>query len=235
MPERQGRARDPLAAVAEWLATPAAERIAEQRLRERRLGIPAREVLDTALTNIWQRWRRADTAPEIDDVARYCSIVIRNVVRDIAAGFDRLDLVELDDLERLAAAETVGRAAGAAAAGRAPSAAASVGTRDDAMRAALEATSTGEPWVLSAALTYVTLSEFPDLAVDEAPWPEAGARPDQARMWPSLWLAGRRHGVFPDGGPHSPAQRQRLSRAAAKVRAAIEQAAAAVWPDRGVR
>ena len=235
MAERGGRRVDPLGAVVEWLASPAATRIAEQRLRERRLGVPAREVLDTALANIWQRWQRVDSAPAIDDVERYCSIVIRHVVHNIAAGFDRLELVELEHLERLAAAEGDGRVARGRQAGGAPAASAQGGTRDNGLRAALEATATGEPWVLSAALTYVTLSEFPDLAVNEAPWPEAGARPDQARMWPSLWLAGQRRGVFPDGGPHSPAQRQRLSRAAAKVRAAIEQAAAAAWPDRGDR
>ena len=92
MAERRAGAHDPLVAIAAWLESPAATRIAEQRLRERRLGVPAREVLDTALANIWQRMQRADGPPAIDDVERYCSIVIRNVVRNIAAGFDRHDL-----------------------------------------------------------------------------------------------------------------------------------------------
>lgn len=235
MAERRAPARDPLAAVVEWLGSAAAERIAEQRLRERRLGVPAREVLDTALTNIWQRWRRSDAAPEIDDVPRYCSIVIRNVVRNLAAGFDRHDLAELDELERRAVVDGDGGVLGGGAAPVVGAGVARPGTRDDSMRAALEAAPAAEPWVLSAALTYVTLSEFPDLVVDGAPRPQAGARPDQARMWPSLWLAGVRSGVFPDGGPHSAAQRQRLSRAAAKVRAAVVRAAAVAWPDRGER
>jgi len=225
--ERRAGAHDPLVAIAAWLESPAATRIAEQRLRERRLAVPAREVLDTALANIWQRMQRADGPPVIDDVERYCSIVIRNVVRNIAAGFDRHDLAELDELERLVAGDRV-------AARREPVSVPPAGSRDDGIRAAIESAAV-EPWVVSAALSFVTLSEFPDLDVGDAPRPLAGARPDQARMWPSLWFAGMRDGIFPDGGAQDPAQRRRLSRAASRVRSAVEQAAAVVWSERGVR
>jgi hypothetical protein len=46
-------------------------------------------------------------------------------------------------------------------------------------------------------------------------------------MWPALWFAGLRDGLFPDGDRHDAAQRQRLSRAARKVADALDRAAAA--------
>lgn len=217
-----------LADVMAWLASGPATRIAQRRLDEHRLFVPTQEVLDTTLERIWKSRLRRPSAEPIDDIARYCAIVIRNVVRDMVRGFDGVDAVDDANFERLAVErEALGRGDDVVAGAS--------GGRDDAIRAALEASTALESWVLSAALTYVTLSEFPDLEVHGAPRPLAGARPDQARMWPSLWLAGMRTGIFPSGGGHDAAQRQRLTRAAAKVRAAIERAAAAAWPDEGRR
>lgn len=70
----------------------------------------------------------------------------------------------------------------------------------------------------SAALSYITL--FPALTGGEAeridiadlPWPRAGARPDQAVMWPCAYLANQDRSMFPNDIGGGAAQRKRLSR-----------------------
>lgn len=70
----------------------------------------------------------------------------------------------------------------------------------------------------SAALAYVTL--FPALTGGDAeridiadlPWPRAGARPDQAAMWPCAYLATQDRSMFPNDVGGGAAQRKRLSR-----------------------
>lgn len=55
-------------------------------------------------------------------------------------------------------------------------------------------------WLTAAALTYLTLLMYPAAVPDHAPTPMSGARPDQASVWPALWLAGLRE-LFPDPCP----------------------------------
>ncbi len=84
-----------------------------------------------------------------------------------------------------------------------------------------------EPWLTSAALACICFTVHPDAIPDDAPYPKAGATPDQARVWPALWFAGQ-WDLFPEGkderikkarGRRITTVRQHLEKAYAKIRA----------------
>jgi len=89
--------------------------------------------------------------------------------------------------------------------------------RVDRLRSGIESIDCN-PAERSAALAYITL--FPALTGGDAeridiadlPWPRAGARPDQAAMWPCAYLATRDRSMFPNDVGGGAAQRKRLSR-----------------------
>jgi len=144
------------------------------------------------------------------NVAAYCTTVMKNVANELLRGFAG----NWGDLEPLADdAEQVNVAPSDLGGGF-----------TDQLRNAIE--TAGHPdWVTAAALNFVTLSAYPGCDVSDAPASKAGATPNQARLWPSLWFAGRRHGLFPgpDGG--GAAQRKRLSRTGAAVQSLVDEAA----------
>lgn len=76
-------------------------------------------------------------------------------------------------------------------------------------------------WLAAASLTYLTLLMYPAAVPDHAPVPVAGSRPDQARAWPSLWLAGLRD-LFPDLCPER--IRRRRARRIAEVLGGVDRA-----------
>ncbi|MFM7065155.1 MAG: hypothetical protein ACKO04_16970 [Actinomycetes bacterium] len=57
----------------------------------------------------------------------------------------------------------------------------------------------GAAWLLAATLAFVTLTAHPEVMPKDAPQPQRGAKPVQARGWAAIWLAGLRD-VFPGGG-----------------------------------
>lgn len=96
----------------------------------------------------------------------------------------------------------------------------------DDLRVVIESVGDHPAWAVSAALTFVTLTMHPGLDTEPAPRPLAGADPEQARMWPALWFAGKRNGVFPATDEPDAAQRQRLSRLRRDVRRVLDEARA---------
>jgi len=188
-----------------WLASAEARAAAKKLLHQYGLGANPEDVTQDALFSLWQQLAKY---PEhsIDSVPAYCRTVMRNVVAKAAQGFEAVSFDESPDIEDQQMPEVES-------------------TLADDLRAALEAGSCAKPWVTAAALNYVTLAAHPSIDTHRAPLPLAGATPEQARVWPSLWFAGERSpGLFPTPGKHSAAQRKRLSRAAAAVTTAIEWA-----------
>lgn len=188
-----------------WLASAEARAAAKKLLHQYGLGANPDDVTQDALFALWQHLAMY---PEhsIDSVPAYCRTIMRNVVAKAAQGFEAVSFDESPDIEDQQIPEVES-------------------TLADDLRAALEAGSCAKPWVTAAALNYVTLAAHPSIDTHRAPLPIAGATPEQARVWPSLWFAGERSpGLFPTPGKHSAAQRKRLSRAAAAVTKAIEWA-----------
>lgn len=65
-------------------------------------------------------------------------------------------------------------------------------TAADGVRVTLERAGSSEPWVTSAALSYLTLMLHPNDRPDGLPSPAAGSDERHARCWPALWIAGER-------------------------------------------
>ncbi len=72
-----------------------------------------------------------------------------------------------------------------------------------------------QEWLLSAILSYITLTMHADLRPDSLPYPERGSLPAQALVWPALHLAGLHELVVADAGV---AVRRTRSRRIAVVR-----------------
>lgn len=70
------------------------------------------------------------------------------------------------------------------------------------------------PAITSAMLSYLTFLMHPDAIPVDAPQPVSGARPDQARAWPALWMAGERE-LFSESS--SGALRRRRARRISEV------------------
>lgn len=192
-------------AAQEWLSSAEARAAATKLLHQYGLGANPDDVTQDALFALWQHVRRHPHT-SIDSVPAYCRTIMRHVVTKTAQGFGAASFDESLDIEDQPMPEVET-------------------TLIDDLRAALEAGTGSKPWMTAAALNYVTLTAHPSIDTQHAPWPVAGATPEQARIWPSLWFAGERaRGLFPDGGKHSAAQRKRLSRAAAAITTAIEWA-----------
>ena len=78
----------------------------------------------------------------------------------------------------------------------------------DGVRITLERSGSSEPWVTSAALSYLTLLLHPDGAPGGLPAPAAGSDERHARCWPALWIAGER-AWFPDATEGEPGNLRR--------------------------
>jgi hypothetical protein len=199
-----------------FLNSAKARRFAQAHARRQGLDLPGEDVTSEAVINIWKRVDRNPTGLDDANVEAYCTTVIKRVVRDAARG--RSDSMQFDE-ERDAPGGR-GNASELMAPTQLEEASSSIA---DELRAAIECDDSIPDWVAAAALNFVTLTSHPDVNVSGAPKPEAGARPDQALMWPSLWFAGRRDGLFPDPADDA-ARRKRRSRAAMQVAGAFKAA-----------
>lgn len=193
-----------------WLASPAAMKQAKNLLARKQIFVDPLDVIADARWNIWAFFQRNPDRAVVSEPAAYCTVVMRHVVADVLNGFkfEPLDEPPTDagiglDFAASRSAET---------------------TTADRLRSAIE--TAGHPeWVTAAALNFVTLSAYPACDVSGAPASRAGATPNQARLWPSLWFAGRRDGLFPGSDGGGPAQRKRLSRTGTLVQSLIDEAA----------
>ena len=204
-----------------WITSPAATQHVNGLLHRKQIGVPAQEILADVRSRIWERVQRPHDELDAAQAGAYCRAVARNLVNDLLRGFRDEDLderlyyrkgvkpVALNDLQPVAA----------------ESAGAQAGEGIDDLRTWFEA-SGHEPWVVSGALTYVTVGSDPDCDYSAAPKPRAGAAKVRALLWPSLWYAGKRRGLFPTSGPQVAAQRQALKRTGDRVLDLVNRAAA---------
>lgn len=204
------------AEVLEWFRTGEARSVARGRLRSAGL-LTSEDLLDDVLADATLSVLRRLRGPEplvLDSAAAYGATVIRNQVRALARGRDRLvsndeaAMVELHEAQEQASALDLDP------------------WFEDDVRVVLEHLG-GTATLRSAALALLTFIVHPGSEPAEAPTPRAGSRPDQARCWPALWLAGERS-IFPDpdpGGAGDPAAvRRRRARRIAEVQAQLERA-----------
>ncbi len=204
-----------------WIDSAKAPKFAEGLLNGKRVKVPEKEILADVRSRIWERVQRPHDELDAAQAGAYCRAVARNLVNDLLRGFRDEDLderlyyrkgvkpVALNDLQPVAA----------------ESAGAQAGEGIDDLRTWFEA-SGHEPWVVSGALTYVTVGSDPDCDYSAAPKPRAGAAKVRALLWPSLWYAGKRRGLFPTSGPQVAAQRQALKRTGDRVLDLVNRAAA---------
>lgn len=193
-----------------WLASGAAKTHAEGLIFRKQIIVETKDVIDDTRRQIWSFFQRNPDHEFTSPPGAYCAVVMRNVVNEVLRGFKETPLEkqpnELDLTNDFVAPSDLG------------------GGFTDQLRSAIE--TAGHPdWVTAAALNFVTLSAYPGCDVSDAPASKAGATPNQARLWPSLWFAGRRDGLFagPEGG--GAAQRKRLSRTGAAVQGLVDEAA----------
>lgn len=190
-----GRNELAAAAVLDWLASEEASRLARKRLTLTGFGDRpdlVEDVLSDATVAVMKR-AGSSTPFEVDNPAAYGTRVVQNVVKRLGRG----DVLYLEDL------------------GEQPSEPEPVVDREfaDDLRVLVEH-GYAETWLDSAVLACICLIMFPDRFPEGSPAPLAGARPDQARVWPALWFAGERD-LFPNDG--SDPQKRKRARRIAKV------------------
>ncbi len=203
----------------EWLSSKEAEDWAKKLLSQHRLLIDPKEITSDAMVKIHSL---VTADPEhfagdewVNGHADHYSIrVMRNLIVDILRGRKRSSFALLEEKDGGhfdSVDETItdvdvllheGTPSGNEAGG---------GELLDRLRTALEG-SGAKPWVVSAALAAFTLSAFDDVETGSAPKPEAGAKPQHARLWPSLWFAGERDLFVDNGTGSSAALRRKRSR-----------------------
>jgi len=198
----------------DWLASPPAFRYAMKQLRLAGFTDAewlAPDVVADAGVRVIRRFKPGDGSL-VDNPEAYATTVVRNTVRNLARG----EAVGFDDLDPELTAEEWNPLSEADDSG-------------DELRVVLEQLS-AEPWLTSAALACVCFIGHPDAIPEDAPSPKAGAKPEQARVWPALWFAGQRD-LFPDGRT-DPCKRTRARRIE-KVLNHLEDAYARFIADRG--
>ena len=220
----------------EWLRTREAEGWATRLLRTHRLRVEPVEITTDAMMKIF---RAVKAKPDRFDeekwqsgrADRYCIVIMRHLIVDILRNRKRAPLALLEEADGEyfdptdELIEDVDVLLNDGASGDW-----SIGGGDllDRLRVALEK-SDSKPWEVSAALSWFTLSVFPEADIGSAPFPEAGATPQKARLWSGLWYAGERS-VFPrDGQGSSAAIRKQRARLMKKVETVMGDAEARIF------
>ncbi|MCD9625284.1 RNA polymerase sigma factor [Rhabdothermincola salaria] len=206
-----------------WFASPEALATAKRLLRGAQGPIRAEDVVQDAFLKVAilrREGRIDDEALAGRRVASYGCTVMKRLIADVFRGRRKPD-VELDERMGLAPPDGDDEIPSE---GDTPTL--------DALRTIVE-TRGHEAWATSGALTCLTLAAYPACDTGGAPLPQGGARPDQARLWPCLWFAGQRDGIFPDADGGSAAQRQRLSRRARRITTLVDEATALHFASSG--
>lgn len=196
-----------------WLQTDDARRTALAALRRyRTLARQQHELVDDVLNdaalNVLERMQHT---LEVESAPAYGNTVIANVVNNLVRGRPGESHADVElgpdtDVEDVIVLMDP--------------------TGGDDVRAVIEQRGDHRHWLTSATLTYLTISMFPDARPAHAPWPEAGARPDQARCWPAIWLSGRRD-VFPDARDDVRERNRKAQARARLIRQVLEHFASA--------
>ncbi len=177
--------------VLDWLLGDEARTVARRRLVRSGLEASADhvdDVLGDAAIAVCRRMQSPGRLV-VDTPAAYGTVVIRNVVGSVVRGRDPLPVGSEAELVELVAVDPGTHSDGHDEHDR---------WFEDDVRVAVEHVG-GTAVLTSAALALLTFSIHPDSEPPGAPAPRAGARADQARCWPALWLAGER-AIFPERG-----------------------------------
>jgi hypothetical protein len=205
-------------AVESWLSSPGAGTFVEGLLGRKKVWVPPTEVLADVRSRLWLRLQKPHDRLDPAAAAAYCRKVAENVVRGLLRDFEDVSINEK-------AFSKPGALAEPERATRTPDPLGEHGIAQ--IRTACE-TSGRDAWMISGALTYLTVGSDKDCDVSAAPRPRAGANETRALLWPALWFAGRRTGLFPSGGRQNAAQRQKLKRAGDQILDLVNWAASAV-------
>jgi len=200
-----------------WITSPAATQHVNGLLHRWQIRVPTQEILDDVRYRIWDRVQRPHDHLDPNKAPAYCRRIASNLVADVLRGFKAVPINDrmLNEFESESAVSGGKTPAGTSHPG---------GTAlIDHLRGAIEI-SGEEPWVVSGALTYLTIGAYPDCDCSGSPAPRAGAAPDRARLWPSLWFSGNRTGLFPAGGVQAARQRQALKRAGDRIVHLVQRA-----------
>lgn len=187
-----------------WSLSDRCRKVVRRELQ--RAGLPSGpEMVEDVADAVWQKIEvhvARNPGQDYENVRAYGRAVVRNTMRRVARGklrFDDEDLTQLEGAVRHRSTSV-----------------------EDSTRIYLEQQG-GPPWLLGAALAYLTLVVYPDSLPDGLPSPKAGAAPAVATGWPALWLAGVRD-CFPSGGKDT--KRRRRNRSVTSVRERVAAAGA---------
>jgi hypothetical protein len=187
-----------------WALSERCTKVVRRELQ--RAGLPSGpEMVEDVEAEVWRNIERhvaRNPGKRYDNFRAYGRIVVRNTMRRVARGKLHLDDIDVDTLVDPEPHRST--------------------SLEDSTRFHIEQRG-GPPWLLGAALAYLTLVMHPDSRPVGLPWPQAGAAPEVATGWPSLWLAGVRD-CFPMGGKDT--KRGRRNRSVTKIRDRIEAAGA---------
>lgn len=174
----------------EWLSSPHGIASTVKLLTQYKLTVDAGEVANDVAKKVWLFLvKHPETV--IDNIRGYCYRALRNHIVDMLGGAKHAEIDgdaladETDYLSGFLDPDASG-----------PHPTAGHIELDDRLRAYVES-SGKKPKVVSAALAYLVLTRFDDVDCSDLKEPEAGARPDQARWWPCLWLAEHDETMFP--------------------------------------
>lgn len=197
---------DTLARCFEWLASADALNSARRLLaRAGFSSVDPKDAIADTRHSIWMELT-VDPLKEIRSINGYCFQTLRHCVNDLGRGRDQRNKV-------FTRAEWKPNEVEQRRAQRDPS------TRQSDEIDVFDRTlihlelSGADPRSVSAALSYVTLTQFDDIDCEDLPSPQAGAKSAQARWWPCLWLAHHDPSMFPTMFGGSAAQRKRLQHA----------------------
>lgn len=198
----------------EWLSSPHGIASTVKLLTQYKLKVDAGEVANDVAQKLWIHLTRHPDAV-IDNIRGYCYRALRNHIVDMLSGVKHAHIDDdeiADDTDVLSAIVDTDGSETEPTHGYVE--------LHDRLRVYVES-SGKKPKVISAALTYLVLDRFKDIDCSDLKAPEAGARPDQARWWPCLWLAEHDETMFPNDGmdsKSSAAQRKKLQHAKGRAK-----------------
>ena len=187
-----------------WALSERCTKVVRRELQ--RAGLPfGPEMVEDVEAEVWRNIERhvaRHPGATYDNYRAYGRIGVRTTMRSVARGKLHLDDIDGDTLVDPEPISST--------------------SLEDSTRFHIEQRG-GPPWLLGAALAYLTLVMHPDARPDGLPSPQAGAAPAVATGWPALWLVGVRD-CFPSGGRDT--KRRRRNRSVAKIRDRVAAAGA---------
>jgi DNA-directed RNA polymerase specialized sigma24 family protein len=218
----------------EWLGSREAELWAKKLLKQYRLPIDPKELTSDAMERVYNRFHSNPELLETEEwksgvASHYCITVMRNLVNDLMRGRKRSGraLLDRDGKHFDSPIEDDYEIDGVVADGTGTTSDLGGGKVADRLRVALEL-SGAKTWLVSAALSNLTLAFFLDAHTGTAPLPLAGAKPADARLWPCLWFAGQRDLFDGDGNNSQSALRKKRNRRMKEVVSLMKSAGARI-------